>query len=123
MLSEIAAQHVRNVRGRGELEGANRVGTGGEQGEGPFVRIYLRVGTDGAGIERIVAASYETHGCPASIAAGSMFVALVTGRTSEEALRIEAEDLRTVLGGLPEGKEQMADLAVTALRRAIGSER
>lgn len=115
MLSAIAAEHVRNIRNRGALEGATDCGTAGEPGEGPWVRIWLRI-EDG----RIVGSSYDTHGCPASVAAASMTATLARGRTVEEASRIEEADVLLLLGGLPEGKEQFAGLAVRALRESLG---
>ena len=99
----------------GRLEGATHIGTVGEPGEGAYVRIWLVV-QDG----RITRASYATHGCPSSQAAAGMTARLATGRTPEEASRMTADDVLTVLGGLPEGKGHFADMAVTALKRAIG---
>ena len=113
MLSEIAATHVHNPRNRGELPGATHVGTAGVKGEGPFVRIWLLV-QDG----RIEHATYDTHGCPASVAAASMAVTLATGRTLGQACQITGEDLLRILGGLPEGKEPFAFLSAEALLNA-----
>jgi hypothetical protein len=43
-----------------------------------------------------------------------------TGRTVEEAFRIEARDLELLVGGLPDGKGQYAHMAVDALASALG---
>jgi hypothetical protein len=48
-----------------------------------------------------------------------MLCDLVRGRTTEQAGLITGEDLRTVLGGLPEGKGHFADMAVQAMRKAL----
>ncbi|MBS1710046.1 MAG: iron-sulfur cluster assembly scaffold protein [Armatimonadetes bacterium] len=113
-MSPLATLHVQNPRNRGELPGATHCGTGGEPGEGPYVRIWLIVKD-----ETIRHATYDSHGCPASVAAGSVLCQIVTGRTPEQAALLTAPDLLLVLGGLPEGKEHFADLAVQALRNAI----
>jgi NifU-like protein involved in Fe-S cluster formation len=44
---------------------------------------------------------------------------LVRGRTFEQAKRLDVNDLLAVLGGLPEGKVYLADLAVAALKSGI----
>ena len=48
-----------------------------------------------------------------------MLCDLVRGRTTAQALLVTGEDLRIILGGLPEGKGHFADMAVEALRRAL----
>ncbi len=117
MFGAIASNILRNAPIAGPLEGGTHIGTCGEPGEGAYVRIWLQI-EDG----RIRRASYTTHGCPSSQAASGATVTLATGRTLEEASRITAKDIDTVLGGLPEGKGQFADMAVSALRRAMGLE-
>jgi NifU-like protein involved in Fe-S cluster formation len=99
---------------RGELPGATNVGTSGEPGEGPYVRLWLKVEA-----ETIKAASYRTPGCPSSIAAASMTVRLITGRTVEQAMRLEAKDLLLILGGLPEGRGHIATMCIEALRDGL----
>jgi NifU-like protein involved in Fe-S cluster formation len=68
---------------------------------------------------RIEKASYKTHGCPSSAAAAGMTVTLVTGRTLEQANLITPGDVKTVLGGLPEGKGHFADMAIESLKKAL----
>ena len=112
-MSPLATLHVQNPRNRGEFPGATHVGTGGEPGEGPYVRVWLLVEGD-----TIRHATYDSHGCPASVAAASVLCQIVTGRTLAQAALLTAPDLLTIIGGLPEGKEHFADLAVRALQTA-----
>ena len=114
MLSPLALEHVQHPRNSGPLESPTHVGTCGVRGDGPYVRITMRI--EGG---RIKAAHYETYGCPSSIAASSLTAQLAIGRTPEEASRLTGEDLLIILGGLPEGKEQCAQMAATALRNAL----
>jgi nitrogen fixation NifU-like protein len=111
-----AAVVMQNLALVGAFEGATHCGTVGEPGEGAFVRIWLRIDS-----ERINRATFLTHGCPSSQAASAMTVTLAGGRTLEQAARITGEDVRTVLGGLPEGKGHFADMAVEALQKAMRS--
>lgn len=112
MLSSLAADHVQRPRNQGPLEGA-AYGVSGDPGDGPWIEIWLRVEGD-----RIVDAAYRTHGCPSSIASGSVLCDLVRGRTLAQAMSLEAHDLLVVLGELPEGKGHFPSMAVEALRRA-----
>lgn len=109
--------HVHNPRNAGPMDDATNIGRSGLQGEGPYIYIYLKI-VDGL-IER---ASYESNGCPAAIASASVVCQVVCGKKVEKMLDISVEDVLTLLGGLPEGKEHMADAAVTALCGALGSE-
>ena len=93
---------------------ADLVGCAGERGEGAFVQIWLRLDGD-----RITEANYDTHGCPASVAAASMTATLARGRTLAEAADLTANDVLLILGGLPEGKEIFARLAVQSLCDAL----
>ena len=114
VLSPIAAEHVQSPRNAGRIEDATHVGVGGTPGEGPYVRLWLVL--DGDMIRR---AGYECNGCPSSTAAASMAAQLLAGRTRERALRLEPHDLLLILGGLPEGKESYAAMAVEAVREAL----
>jgi hypothetical protein len=47
-----------------------------------------------------------------------MLAQLATGRDLDKLLTLESSELLLVLGGLPEGKEYYAELAIKALRSA-----
>jgi len=99
------------------MEDADRIGTGGSPGGGPYVRLWLK--TEGV---RIAKATYETNGCPSSIASASALCELATGREIEKLRLLEAADLIAYLGGLPEGKEYYAVLAIQALMDGLAEE-
>jgi len=114
MLGALAAEHLARPRNRGPLSDASHCGLGGnEPGDGPFVRIWLRV-EDGV----IRQATFETHGCPSSVAASSVLCSLITGRDLIKAQTLSAPELIAVMGGIPEGKEIYAAMAIEALRKA-----
>ena len=115
-LSEIVLADVQNGTFRGPLEGATHQGVCGVPGEGPHVQVWLRI-EEGT----IRDAAYGAHGCPSSRLASAMLCRIVRGRTVGQAAGLDAADLLKILGGLPEGKEQFAGMAVSALRQALDS--
>ena len=114
MFSEVVAAHAHHPHKMHPLPEADVVGQSGVAGQGPFLRIYLKLSGD-----CIEEASFETYGCPSAIASGSWVTQWAEGRTTTQVSVLEAEDLLKVLGGLPLGKEHCAQMAVTALREAI----
>lgn len=120
-LSALAAEHVSCPRNVGPLDGATHDGIAWAPwmmpGDGPYIKLWLTV--DPASL-RITATAYQANGCPSSIACGSMVAQVLSGRSVEEAMRLEPKDLCLLLGGLPEGKEYCAEMAVSALRQALG---
>ncbi|RYG37021.1 hypothetical protein EON81_07895 [bacterium] len=118
LLSPTASEHVHSPRNAGAFEGATHVGSGGVPGDGPYVTLWLLV--EGQTIRR---AGYACNGCPSSIAAASMAAQIATGRTLAQIALLDACDLLLLLGGLPEGKEFYAELAVQAIRNAAPIEK
>lgn len=114
MFSAIVLDHFHNPRHVGPLEAATHQGVAGSPGDGPYLILWFVVEED-----VIQQAAYQTYGCPAAIASGSMTATLLVGRTVEQALNLTATDLMLLLGGLPEGKEHCAQLAITALTNAL----
>lgn len=118
MFTENVMDHVVNPRNVGELPAPTGVGSSGVPGEGPYTTIYVLV------TDRIVQkATYQCNGCPAAIACASLVCQLVCGKPLEYVGQITKEDVIILLGGLPEGKEDKADMAVEALRRAVSGGR
>jgi NifU-like protein involved in Fe-S cluster formation len=114
VFSDRVHDHVAKPRNVGEMADADVVGLAGVPGDGPHVKIWFKL--DGT---RIIQASYNTNGCPSSVACASALCELATGREIEKMLLLEATDLITFPGGLPEGKGYYADLAIQALRHAL----
>lgn len=113
MLSPVAADHVQRPRNQGPLENATHYGVSGSPGEGPYVEIWLDI-RDG----KIQRAGYRTPGCPSSTAAASMTCQLALGKSFEWIPSLTGQDVLTILGGLPEGKEHYAQRAAEALGNA-----
>lgn len=118
MFSAAVLDRFYNPRNSGPVEGATHRGMGGLRGEGPYVELWLEISGG-----RILKAGYETYGCPAIVACGSVLCEVLIGKPVETARAIQARDLETLLGGLPEGKGHCPELAMEALRSALEDER
>jgi NifU-like protein involved in Fe-S cluster formation len=69
--------------------------------------------------DKIVDSTFRCNGCSyAHLVVGGL-AKLVKGRTFEQASLIEPKDLLLLVGGVPEGKEYYAAMAVEALREAL----
>lgn len=114
MWSVVVDNLVSHPRFGGPLEAATHEGVAGTPGEGPHLRLWLRVQG-----EQIAEARYHTYGCLAAIASGEMLCLLLNGRPLETARLLSAHDLTAALHGLPEGKEHCPRLAIEALHHAL----
>jgi NifU-like protein involved in Fe-S cluster formation len=110
--------HFRNPRHVGPVEGTNIEVTVGSPADGDTLRLYARVAGG-----RIEAAGFHTFGCVAAIAASSLLTELLTGKTLEEAGRIDNEQIAAALGGLAPDKVHCSVLAEEAVRRLLAGAR
>jgi nitrogen fixation NifU-like protein len=109
-LNATALAFAQDLRFRGIIESATHYGVAGSPGGGPYFQLWLIV--EGG---RIARASYETHGCPSSMAVGGGLCRLIERRELSKAQTLTREDLVALIGPLPEGKEFCYELAITAL--------
>ncbi|MGI6712355.1 MAG: iron-sulfur cluster assembly scaffold protein [Bacillota bacterium] len=99
----------------GELEDADGVGEAANQDSADFFKIMLKVNNKGI-IDDI---KFSVFSCCEGVSAGSMTTILAKGKTIREAEKISEQDLLTALNGLPKDKIYCANLAVTALKKAL----
>jgi nitrogen fixation NifU-like protein len=104
--------HALHPRNLGNMKGADAFGriTGSC---GDTMEIWLKVN---GGV--VIAASFATDGCAATISTGSMVTELVRGKTIGEVLRVSQQDILDALGGLPEGNQHCALLTADTLKKA-----
>lgn len=95
----------------GTLEDATHYGEAGTPGQGPCIRIWLRVSCG-----RVAEARWKAWGCPAAIACSVAACRWAEGRLLEELWRVTSEDVAGWVGSVPEGKEHCQELAAEALR-------
>jgi nitrogen fixation NifU-like protein len=67
----------------------------------------------------IVKCSFDTDGCGATVACGSMVAEMATGKPLNLARQIDQHMIMEYCSGLPEGNRHCASLAVNTLKRAI----
>ncbi|WP_339910227.1 iron-sulfur cluster assembly scaffold protein [Symmachiella dynata] len=112
--SETLMDHFQSPRNWGQLVQPDHVGVAGVPGRGRYLVLHLNVEDD-----RIIAARFQSHGCGATIAAGSMLTDMIQQRTVSECLAITTDELTTSLDGLPPNKQHCAGFAVAALHNAF----
>ena len=112
--SEKVKQHFRNPHNTGKIEDADAMATEGSLACGDMMTFYIKE-KDGI-IEDV---RFESYGCAANIATGSMVTDIVKGKTLEEAENLSWKDIVEELGGLPAVKNHCSSLAVKTLQSAI----
>ena len=112
---------VRNPRNLGEMEGADAVGTVGSVDCGDMLRMWVKFREEG-GKRVIDRATFQTFGCETAIAVASVATELIAGKTPEEALKMDSQELSAPLGPLPPVKIHCAQLVEGALRSALAPE-
>lgn len=100
----------------GPMPQATHAGQAGVRGEGPFVRIELRIQ---AGL--VTEARYESNACPVARACGAVVCWLACGKVSEKSTCIKEEDVLLLLHDVPDVKRHLAAMAVEALQTALAT--
>ncbi len=113
--AEVVLAHFHRPCNQFVMNAADRVGVAGVPMNGPFMVLYLRLEDSS---DRIAAASFQTHGCAPSIAAGSYLCSVLPGTRLDQADRWTEAAINEALGGLPEHKRHCSALAAEALARA-----
>src|SRR5881296_1484734 len=113
-ISEVMA----NPKNMGELESADAVGTVGNAGCGEMLRMWIKFKEEN-GRKVIDKASFQSFGCETAIAAASLAMELIRGKTPEEALRMRGGEFAKDLGPLPPTKVHCTQLVEGALRSAL----
>lgn len=107
-------RHFENPRNAGKLADATHDVEVENPACGDILRLWARVEKG-----RIAAIRYQTRGCTAAIAAGSVLTELVAGKTLAEAGKITADSIDEALGGLPNESKHVARLSMDALRSLL----
>lgn len=105
--------HFLFPRNFGEMKSPDVVGIASNKVCSDTVQIFLKM--DG---ETIVECTALVRGCCAAIASASVFTGMVRGLPLRKALEITADEISSVLGGLPEGKSSCSCIAPEALMNA-----
>jgi nitrogen fixation NifU-like protein len=81
---------------------------------GDWLEVNLQI--DG---ERISQIKVRPHGCLYTMVCAEVMSKLALGKSLDEALQLEPEDVAKALGGLPEDHRHCARLAVNTLGEAV----
>jgi nitrogen fixation protein NifU and related proteins len=109
-------RHPKNV---GEIKDADAIGKVGSPICGDEIWLYLKIEKNGEGEPFIKDIKYQSFGCAAAIATGSMITEIAKGKTLKDALKISRKDVGAALGGLPTVKLHCTLLSTDALDEAI----
>jgi nitrogen fixation NifU-like protein len=123
-------EHFKKPHNMGRMKNPDGVGKVGNPVCGDIMWLYIKVGKprtrtssvrgkDKTGREIIKDIKFETFGCVAAISTSSVITDLAKGKTLEEAMKIEREEIVKSLGGLPAVKIHCSVLAASALSEAI----
>ncbi len=116
MYSDKVIDHFLHPRNVGDLYEVDAIGEIGNPDCGDRVRLFLKIGN-----ATITRASFKTFGCAAAIATSSILTEMAIGKTLDEALLINKEDISAALDGLPADKMDCSNLAADALHQAINN--
>src|SRR5881394_3873410 len=109
---------VKNPQNMGELANADSVGTVGNAECGDMLRVWVKFKEEN-GRKIIDKASFQSFGCETAIAAASLAMELIRGKTPEEALQLRGEEFAKDLGPLPPTKVHCTQLVEGAIRSAL----
>lgn len=107
-----------NPENMGELAGADAVGTVGNADCGDMLRVWVKFKEEN-GRRVIDKASFQSFGCETAIAAASLAMELIRGKTPEEAIQMRGEEFARDLGPLPPTKLHCTQLVEGAIRSAL----
>ena len=96
------------------MKDANAKATAGSMACGDMMTFYLKIEN---GI--VTNATFESYGCAANIATGSMVTELIKGKPLEEVKNLTWQEVVKSLGGLPKVKHHCSNLAIDTLMKAI----
>lgn len=116
MYTKKVINHFTSPHNCGRIQKADGVGKVGNPVCGDIMKIYIKVNKEKDTIEDI---KFETLGCAAAIATSSMITDLAKGKTLDEALKINRNNVAKNLDGLPPLKMHCSNLAADALHNAI----
>lgn len=117
-LQKRVEEAARNPQNMGEMAGADSIGTVGNAECGDMLRVWVKF-KDDQGRKVIDRASFQSFGCETAIAAASLAMELIRGKTPEEALQMRGEEFARDLGPLPPTKVHCTQLVEGALRSAL----
>ncbi|HEY6305508.1 MAG TPA: iron-sulfur cluster assembly scaffold protein [Candidatus Angelobacter sp.] len=112
--SETVLDHFERPRNVGDLANADAEVRLEHPVCGDIMKLAVKL-ADG----RIGEVRFRTHGCVASIAAGSCLTEMIAGKSLSEAAALKREQLEEALGGLSNASIHASHLAMDALQQVL----
>jgi nitrogen fixation protein NifU and related proteins len=114
MFSPAVIDHFKNPRNPGDILDATATAEVTNPVCGDILRLSVKTEAG-----RIVEARFKAQGCVTAIACSSYLTELLTGKTLDEARRINYQEVSEGLGGLPPTTVHGSQLAAEALRAVL----
>ena len=111
---EKITHYVTEPRFLGQMENADGRGAVGDPSCGDRIEIFIKIKDD-----HIVDIRYMVKGCWGSLASTGQLCDLVLGKSIDDALYLDEEDIINALGGLPDEKRHCTRLALGAFHYAV----
>ena len=114
MYSAQLLDHFQNPRNAGEVEKADAEAEIENPACGDILWLTLRMEAG-----RIAEIRFKAKGCVPAMACGSALTELVTGKTLDEARRVQRDALIAAVGGIPQASTHAVQLALDTLAAAL----
>ncbi len=115
MYSSQVLDHFEHPRNAGALADADASARVENPACGDVLELTVKI-ADG----RIAEIRFRAKGCVAAMACGSAVTELVSGKTIEEAKKLNREELVRAVGGLPAASSHASHLAMETLAAVLG---
>ena len=113
MYTDTVIDHAINTRNFGQMPDYDGMGKA-TSSCGETIQTWLKV-KDGV----VTEVSFETDGCAATLACGSMATELAKGKNILDAQKIKQKDILEALEGLPDHNQELAQVASKAIKNAV----
>lgn len=120
--SKKVLEHFLHPKNFGKIKNASGIGDTQNMRCGDIMKLYIKA-KEVKGKEIIENIKFETFGCGHAISISDIMCELIKGKTVEEALKIDYNDIIKELGSVPPAKVHCSYLAKSALKAAIDNYR
>ena len=114
MYNEKIMEAFKKAESMGEIRQANAIGDAGSAAFGDVLKFYMIVED-----EKIIEAKCKAFGSAVTIAIGSVCAQNLPGKTLDEALLMDINEIVKCLGDIPSSKQNLLNIAKEAIAEAV----